>query len=107
MWIKKNCLLLQDMYDAIVLQTMEMLRPQVKYVSNACQKAQTISQIAQEYYNLRPKCSSIEYLKPYLHKRIIQSFDAHEIYFSLCSLYSSFRFAHSIYMWVDQRRQIQ
>jgi hypothetical protein len=46
MWIKKNCLLLQDMYDAIVLQTMEMLRPQVKYVSNTCQKAQTISQIA-------------------------------------------------------------
>jgi len=42
---------------------------------------QTISQIGQEYYNLRPKRSSIEYLKPYLHERIIQSFDAHEILF--------------------------
>jgi len=43
---KKICLLLQDMYGAIVLKSMEMLRQQVKYVWNTCQKAQTISQIS-------------------------------------------------------------
>jgi hypothetical protein len=43
---QKICLLLQDMYGAIVLKTMEMLRQQVKYVWNTCQKAQTISQIS-------------------------------------------------------------
>ncbi len=30
--VQKIYLLLQDMYSAIVLETMEMLKPQVKYV---------------------------------------------------------------------------
>jgi hypothetical protein len=42
---QNTCFLLQDMYGAIVLETMEMLKSQVKHVRNTCQKAQIISQI--------------------------------------------------------------